>query len=216
MAAPMFVDVVYDGTITVYENSANNTFEARPKINFNTSQWRLENYGIVVDASQTFNPGINPYAPQLRVTGNYAGHAARVNIAWNVWDWGTSKSANTLQPLGSSGGTSGMDLVLTARYDTGVVFTQGSYSCTYRIIIQFMFVPLVANPTVTPQPPDPNITKDGNDPPPPFQWPWEKWDTTTKILAGAFAVTALVLVVRPSAPATIISSGYRAYRRRNS
>lgn len=207
-----FQEYSQSATLNIGVGGVSQQYSFEGTVNFDTSQWRVNSFAIVVGATQTWAAG--PFeVVTLTTSADYAGQVASTILSWNATDYTEQHAGNAQRFI--QYGVTGQKIKITANYKLPSVslIVQG---CTMNVQVIVSLESIVANPTSNPSPTLSNVTvtDNGTDPDPGlFDLFGLKIDPKW-VLLGA-GVLAAVLIVRPSAPATIISSGYREYRSRN-
>lgn len=186
-------------------------------VNFPTNQWRVVNFGITINANQTFFPTpTSPGTVKLNASASFAGQSTSASLAWNSLDYSQAKSASSLKS-GLYYGTSGSKFTVNLSYTVPQLVISPPAVCNFSFycLITYASLPGIS---VTQTPPsfidNVNVINDGGQTPPNYLDWWNKLPITSKALIAGGAILALVLIVRPSAVPTIISTSVREVRRR--
>lgn len=207
-----FMEATRSGTLNISGTGTSQQFVFNGAINFNANEWRVNSFAVVVGATQTFQPNITDVV-YLDATAAYAGSNAKGTLSWNTLDYNEQHSTNAQAFINY--GISGQTLNVTLNYRIPAFALAVTNGCTFNAQIIVSLQSIVSNPSSTPPATfDTTVTDNGTDPDGSlFDFFGLKIDPKWVLVGGA--ILAAVLIVRPSAPATIISSGYRAYRGRN-
>jgi hypothetical protein len=211
--ASSFTQGTYSNDLNVNIGGQASEFRYSYKIDFDTTQWHAVNFGLAVNANQTFAPSpLGTGTVNLITTGSYSGLIGSANLNWNSLDYTSTKANNFLKTMNAGTGKQ-LDINLSYQVPQTVLTPA---VCNFSVYATITFESSVSPPSSYPSStlPTPTVTADGGQEAP--KWPWDKWTTQTKLIVAGAGVLALVLIIRPSAPATIISSGVREYRRTRS
>ncbi len=201
------IDDVQSANITIGVGGQTFEYAYEFPVLFDTNQWYVQDFIVTLNASQSYTPQVTGVV-QGGISANYDGRTGTAGISWGLVDASQSKQVfANVTGLNYSVTNDKMKVRVSYKLPTVAISTQ---VMSFTATVSMGFNSKVAVPTDQPRFGEKVVTQTGQ--PEPFKWPWESWDLTTKLLVAGGAVTALVLIIRPSAPATIISSGIRQYR----
>lgn len=210
--AVAFQEYSQSATVNVGIGGQSQQYAFEGTVNFDSTQWRVNSFAIVVGATQTDLPFVNQVV-YFTTTADYAGQAIQKQLSWNTTDYTEQHAGNAQKFI--TYGTSGQKIKIRCNYQLPSVAAAVN-GCSFNVQVIVSVESIVANPTNTPPSTLGNVTvtDNGVDPDPGlFDFFGLKIDPKWVLLGGG--ILAAVLIIRPSAPATIISSGYRQYRSRN-